>query len=130
MNAMKEWQTAVQQRLDEELNQVRLVMDSLDESGVALRAQMGCHKSQGSKGANVLPTGATQWETLGPEIAAPVECEDADGWHCRNCSDGSHILREPGLGASSTCEIPGPEQHSKLCYPQLPAPAIAKLKTP
>jgi hypothetical protein len=118
VNAVKEQQTAVQWRLDKESNQVRLVMDSLDESRVALRAQMGHCEPWGSKGANVPPTGATQWEALGPEIV-PAEHEDADGWHCRNHREGSHIQGEPGLGASSPCKIPGPEQCPKPCYPQL-----------
>jgi hypothetical protein len=119
MNAVKERRIAVRRRLDEEANQVRLVMDSLEESGAALRAQTERREPRGSKGAEVLPTGATQWGTAGPERAAPAEPEDADGWHSRNRGEGSHIPGEPGSRASSPREMPGLEQRPKPRYPQL-----------
>ena len=75
---MKNCQNSICQHLVDEANQVRLVLDELDDQGVVLAAPF--HRlPHGMMESATLPTQGSQLGALGTRGLAPADCEDVGG---------------------------------------------------
>jgi hypothetical protein len=100
VKAMRDQQANLHQRLGKEANQVRLVLDSLDELGTINVPAWQTHREAVEPNAgNILSIWVNQAGALAPEADAPAVHDDMEG---------SHIMGEPG-----------PELHLQMRYPQL-----------